>query len=1074
MAAKIFRINYKSDFILTLNSDAGWMTPFCIKFYSGAPSQAYFVGWDGETYTHCSFDPSEPTKLVVQFDDHHLPIGELKYQVAYHFTVADFPNDTEDEVLNPANITTEIDGDTYQVMLDFTGETAPEIQFSLPAYANEAQRIANEQARIAAEQQRIANEDARIQAEETRQYNEQQRIQHEEQRVSEFATLKSQSQAATRDANDAATLANQKAQLAQDKAALADDAATLAIQKAQLAADKAALANDAAQLAADKAALAQQKAEYAQQQGSYAKDQGDYAKNQGDYAKAQGDTAQADHERAEADHGTAVDDHTQAGNDHTRAESDHGIAVDDHTQAGNDHTRAESDHGIAVDDHTQAGNDHTRAESDHGIAVDDHTQAGNDHTRAESDHTRAESDHAAVEVYVDSLGAFDISSYHATGGVLAKYADLTAALGTNGANIPEGIRKGGMSVKFVQSYDNKYVQYFLTKDSWNADANEWEKINLEDELEQLNEKIGDYSKESTYNSSSYSGVRYKAASSSVVAADSSINGYIVPLTIGNKYTFYGQWYSLRTYSSRPTAGMTGGTQIDVSNTPNRTVVHTAVEGENYALVTVGTTYQDLKVTEEVSGLTERVEALEGHLNDDVPGSKVLNVADITSDFVLGYWNVNNGVGNSAVWTTSTSLHTVTKPIRKGQVYKSNTQLATSSAVSHALLDDTNKIIKLLTTANVNSGYTITDTDITSGATKIEICYRDTAQTVAIYCECKEYLKDQLEGIEKSVDDTNTRIDNVVSNETIEFQKRAKYFVHYKTAGEIDVFVKGYDGTHDLEVRFMNGNINHLFDFFDWRIFENDTDIVKHDETGNKTILNGGTGTDYISGYAVKAVNNADGDLTTLVPTGGWHGYNGATTNVTKTARKLWSKVFADGRELGIGESAFCNTVVLKWANRVQAANTEKEDGTGREVLEELITVVFDGNKSIVTKEITALEDIRIQHHYGLNAYNGGLSKVVFVTDTTIGSRSNDLVSEDDKCRELRFIGSSHEFLLHIDDFGEGTYKHSNRSYSGQYVGATNKGYFGCPYIEGTENDWLLVPQNGCIFFRGYIDCHPLT
>ena len=36
-SAKIFRINYKSDFILTLNSDAGWMTPFCIKFWTGAP-----------------------------------------------------------------------------------------------------------------------------------------------------------------------------------------------------------------------------------------------------------------------------------------------------------------------------------------------------------------------------------------------------------------------------------------------------------------------------------------------------------------------------------------------------------------------------------------------------------------------------------------------------------------------------------------------------------------------------------------------------------------------------------------------------------------------------------------------------------------------------------------------------------------------------------------------------------------------------------------------------------------------------------------------------------------------------
>jgi len=162
--AKIFRINYKSDFILTLESDAGWMTPFCIKFWTGAPSQAYYVQWDGTTYTHCTYDPSEPTKLTVQFDDHGLPIGDLKFQVAYHFTVADFPDDTEDEVLNQANITTEIDGETYQVMLDFTGETAPEIQFALPAYANEAQRIANEQQRIANEQQRIEAEQQREQA----------------------------------------------------------------------------------------------------------------------------------------------------------------------------------------------------------------------------------------------------------------------------------------------------------------------------------------------------------------------------------------------------------------------------------------------------------------------------------------------------------------------------------------------------------------------------------------------------------------------------------------------------------------------------------------------------------------------------------------------------------------------------------------------------------------------------------------------------------------------------------------------------------------------------------------------
>ena len=305
MAVKIFRINYKSDFILTLHSDAGWMTPFCIKFWTGAPSQAYFVGFDGTTYTHCAPVEGDPTKLVVQFDDHHLPIGNLQFQIAYHFTVADFPNDTEDEVINPASIIIEIDGEQYQVMLDFTGETAPEIEFSLPAYANEAQRIANEEQRIAHEETRVANEE--------------QRVENEQARVEEYADLKADAVAATAAANDAAALANQKAQLAQQNAGLADDAATLATQKAGLADDaatlatqKAALANDAAALATQKAGLAgdaatlatqkaglandaatlaNQKAQYASDQGDYAKAQGNYAKAQGDYAKDQGDYA---------------------------------------------------------------------------------------------------------------------------------------------------------------------------------------------------------------------------------------------------------------------------------------------------------------------------------------------------------------------------------------------------------------------------------------------------------------------------------------------------------------------------------------------------------------------------------------------------------------------------------------------------------------------------------------------------------------------------------------------------------------------------------------------------------------
>lgn len=56
---------------------------------------------------------------------------------------------------------------------------------------------------------------------------------------------------------------------------------------------------------------------------------------------------------------------------------------------------------------------------------------------------------------------FDITVYNNN----TKYADLASALGTDGANVPESLRKGGMSVKYVQTYDNKYVQCRYVSDS---------------------------------------------------------------------------------------------------------------------------------------------------------------------------------------------------------------------------------------------------------------------------------------------------------------------------------------------------------------------------------------------------------------------------------------------------------------------------------------------------------------------------------------------------------------------------------------------------------------------------------
>ena len=71
-----------------------------------------------------------------------------------------------------------------------------------------------------------------------------------------------------------------------------------------------------------------------------------------------------------------------------------------------------------------------------------------------------------VKSQIDEV--FDISVYNNN----ATYADLAAAL--SGNNVPSTLQRGGMSVKYVQTSDNKYVQYRLMSDSFNTTVANWQ------------------------------------------------------------------------------------------------------------------------------------------------------------------------------------------------------------------------------------------------------------------------------------------------------------------------------------------------------------------------------------------------------------------------------------------------------------------------------------------------------------------------------------------------------------------------------------------------------------------------
>lgn len=104
---------------------------------------------------------------------------------------------------------------------------------------------------------------------------------------------------------------------------------------------------------------------------------------------------------------------------------------------------------------------------DQVIAIDAEPTQGSDHLVKSG---------GVLNSIIQNGPAFDLSAYNAQGGTLATYADLSAALTALNA-LPADFKKGGMSMKYVQTSDNKYVQYICTADSFTTDVTKWLRVN---------------------------------------------------------------------------------------------------------------------------------------------------------------------------------------------------------------------------------------------------------------------------------------------------------------------------------------------------------------------------------------------------------------------------------------------------------------------------------------------------------------------------------------------------------------------------------------------------------------------
>lgn len=203
-------------------------------------------------------------------------------------------------------------------------------------------------------------------------------------------------------------------------------------------------------------------------------------------------------------------------------------------------------------------------------------------------------------------------------------------------------------------------------------------------------------------------------------------------------------------------------------------------------------------------------------------------------------------------------------------------------------------------------------------------------------------------------------------EAIANYKTEKGKLAFKKNGNTIEIAWKYNDVSDIMIVFDKFGVNNLMQIAKINLITTKNPTVSTDFSLGRINLSN-SHTDWISPIVVEAIDNITGDaLSNSDYTGGCHGYTGGSG--TATARTQNFNVFLDGY-IPIEQVVLKgDKVVLKVRNNIQAWNTKKNDGTGREVLQEIVTYTVTPGNIDVEVEIRALEKIKITTYYGMQVY----------------------------------------------------------------------------------------------------------
>ena len=234
-------------------------------------------------------------------------------------------------------------------------------------------------------------------------------------------------------------------------------------------------------------------------------------------------------------------------------------------------------------------------------------------------------------------------------------------------------------------------------------------------------------------------------------------------------------------------------------------------------------------------------------------------------------------------------------------------------------------------------------------------------------------------------------------------------------------VKRFDENNDLVWVFENkmASPNKFFDLRGVGFVPRGVGRIQHFISNTSYTEVVGATTDYIQPLTVGAVNNKNGDFpdNTSLFTGGNHGYNNSgLSTASATMREISREVFLDGIPVELGDRKYGYEIFIKVVSNIQGCNTEKQDGSGREIIQQTtkITINKDGVKLEVS--FTALEPIIIYTLYGLAQYFSFTNVQLIGSTSKMGvyTAGEKIVPTDKGTNIIRCFGDNYYFDVEMD------------------------------------------------------------